>query len=226
MPRGGSAARALRDGARRARRRRSSPSSRTCGLDELRHRRPSSTRWPMSAPSDDLWLHVDGAYGGAALAAPERARPCSPASSAPTPSSSIRTSGSSRRYDCCALLYRRPGARAARPTRSTPGYLDAAAASGDEWNPSDYAVHLTRRARGLPFWFSLAAHGTDAYPPPIERTLSRRPLRRGRRSRPAPTSSCCASRISRSSSSGGVGWDAGPLLRLVGAAAHTRTSPS
>jgi hypothetical protein len=27
----------------------------------------------------------------------------------------------------------------------------------DEWNPSDYAIHLTRRARGLPFWFSLAA---------------------------------------------------------------------
>ncbi|MFE4016754.1 hypothetical protein ACFXPZ_04845 [Streptomyces sp. NPDC059101] len=39
-------------------------------------------------------------------------------------------------------------------------------ADGDtpgEWNPSDYAYHLTRRPRGLPLWFSLAVHGTDAY---------------------------------------------------------------
>ena len=31
------------------------------------------------------------------------------------------------------------------------------------WDPADYAIHLTRRARGLPVWFSLAMHGTDAY---------------------------------------------------------------
>ena len=49
------------------------------------------------------------------------------------------------------------------------GYLEAL--GGDDWNPSDYALHLTRRARGLPFWFSLAAHGTRAYETAIERTL-------------------------------------------------------
>ena len=27
-----------------------------------------------------------------------------------------------------------------------------------EWNPADYAYHLTRRARGLPLWFSLSVH--------------------------------------------------------------------
>ncbi|MBK5117040.1 MAG: aspartate aminotransferase family protein, partial [Thermoleophilia bacterium] len=32
-----------------------------------------------------------------------------------------------------------------------------------EWNASDLAIHMTRRARGLPLWFSLAAHGTAAY---------------------------------------------------------------
>ena len=42
---------------------------------------------------------------------------------------------------------------------------------GSESNPSDYAVHLSRRARGLPFWFSLAAHGTRAYAEAIEHTL-------------------------------------------------------
>ena len=50
-------------------------------------------------------------------------------------------------------------------------YLDAIE-SRDEWNPSDYAYHLTRRARGLPFWFSLAVHGTNAYTIAIERTLA------------------------------------------------------
>ncbi len=44
--------------------------------------------------------------------------------------------------------------------------------SGADWNPSDYAVHLTRRARGLPFWFSLAANGTRAYTDAVEGTLA------------------------------------------------------
>ena len=33
-------------------------------------------------------------------------------------------------------------------------------------------MHLSRRARGLPFWFSLAVHGTDAYAQAIETTLT------------------------------------------------------
>ena len=43
---------------------------------------------------------------------------------------------------------------------------------GSGWNPSDYAYHLTRRARGLPLWFSLAVNGSDAYRDAIERVLS------------------------------------------------------
>ena len=39
------------------------------------------------------------------------------------------------------------------------------------WNPSDFAIHLTRRTRGLPFWFSLATHGTDAYAEAVQVTL-------------------------------------------------------
>jgi glutamate/tyrosine decarboxylase-like PLP-dependent enzyme len=65
-------------------------------------------------------------------------------------------------YDCCALLYR--DVRIARAAfTQTAEYLEAVEVSADQWNPSDYAVHLTRRARGVPFWFSLAVHGTDAY---------------------------------------------------------------
>ncbi len=116
-----------------------------------------------------IWVHVDGAYGGAALAAPSVA---------------WRFSGLDRcdsfivdphkwlfaPYDACALLYRHPAyARAALTQRA--GYLDVLTES-DEWNPADYAVHLSRRARGLPFWFSLATHGTAQYTAAIEHTLS------------------------------------------------------
>jgi L-2,4-diaminobutyrate decarboxylase len=38
--------------------------------------------------------------------------------------------------------------------------------------PYDFAIQLTRRARGLPFWFSLAVHGTAAYRDAVEQTLS------------------------------------------------------
>ncbi|GAA3631956.1 aminotransferase class V-fold PLP-dependent enzyme [Kineosporia mesophila] len=119
-----------------------------------------------------LWFHVDGAYGLAGLAAP---------------SVRHRFSGIERAdsfvvdphkwlfapFDCCALIYRDPTvARAAHTQRA--GYLDVVTdgAAHDEINPSDYAVGLTRRARGLPFWFSLATHGTQAYTDAVERTLS------------------------------------------------------
>jgi glutamate/tyrosine decarboxylase-like PLP-dependent enzyme len=42
----------------------------------------------------------------------------------------------------------------------------------DTWNPMHYAVHLSRRARGLPFWFSLATNGTDAYADAVEAVLA------------------------------------------------------
>jgi glutamate/tyrosine decarboxylase-like PLP-dependent enzyme len=50
-------------------------------------------------------------------------------------------------------------------------YLDSLNAR-DEWNSSDYAHHLTRRARGLPLWFSLATYGTDAYRDAVEAVLT------------------------------------------------------
>ena len=72
-------------------------------------------------------------------------------------------------FDCCALLYREPAlARAAHTQHAS--YLDVLTDAPD-WNPTDYSVGLTRRARGLPFWFSLATHGTEAYREAVERTL-------------------------------------------------------
>jgi glutamate/tyrosine decarboxylase-like PLP-dependent enzyme len=116
-----------------------------------------------------IWFHVDGAYGGAGLAAP---------------SVRDRYAGIEHcdsfivdphkwlfaPFDCCALLYREPRlARAAHTQKAS--YLDVLT-EAPEWNPTDYAVGLSRRARGLPFWFSLATHGTEAYTAAIERTLA------------------------------------------------------
>ena len=90
----------------------------------------------------------------------------------PTPSSSTPTSGCSRRSTAPRAV---PRARAGpgAPTPSTPSTSRSSPAP--EWNPSDYAIHLTRRARGLPFWFSLAAHGTEAYPDAVEDAVLDRP---------------------------------------------------
>ncbi|MFI7586481.1 pyridoxal phosphate-dependent decarboxylase family protein [Spongisporangium articulatum] len=116
----------------------------------------------------DLWFHVDGAYGLAALCAPtvrakfdgiERAD-----SFVVDPHKWLYAP-----FDCCALIYRdRADGRRAHTQRA--GYLDVVT-ENEEINPSDYAIGLSRRARGLPFWFSLAVHGTQAYTVAIERTL-------------------------------------------------------
>jgi len=64
-------------------------------------------------------------------------------------------------FDACALIYRDPESGRRAHTQHAE-YLDTLTDAA-EWSPSDYAIHLTRRARGLPFWFSLASHGAAAY---------------------------------------------------------------
>jgi L-2,4-diaminobutyrate decarboxylase len=120
------------------------------------------------AGAEQLWLHVDGAYGGAGLAAAsvrhlyagvERAD-----SFVVDPHKWLFAP-----FDCAALVYRDPEkAKAAHSQHAA--YLEPLHLGGD-WSPSDYALHLTRRARGLPFWFSLASYGTQAYSDAVERTL-------------------------------------------------------
>jgi glutamate/tyrosine decarboxylase-like PLP-dependent enzyme len=117
-----------------------------------------------------LWLHVDGAYGLAALCAPsarDRFAGIEQADSFIVDPHKWLFSP----FDCCALVYREPAlARAAH--RQHASYLEALYADDEAYNPSDYGVHLTRRARGLPFWFTLAVHGTDAFTEAVEATLA------------------------------------------------------
>jgi aromatic-L-amino-acid/L-tryptophan decarboxylase len=119
-----------------------------------------------------LWFHIDGAYGGAAALF--------------APSVRERFSGFERAdsfivdphkwlfapFDCAALIYRHPHLARAVHTQDA-SYLDVLHSENpEEWNPSDYAFHLTRRARGLPLWFSMAVNGLDAYRDAVEAGLT------------------------------------------------------
>ena len=68
------------------------------------------------------------------------------------------------------MLYRDP-ALARSVHKQDAGYLDVIHEQPGEWNPTDYAYHLTRRARGLPLWFSLCVHGVRAYSDAIEAAI-------------------------------------------------------
>jgi glutamate/tyrosine decarboxylase-like PLP-dependent enzyme len=116
------------------------------------------------------WLHVDGAYGGAALAAPSVRRIYDGIERADSfivdPHKWLFAP-----FDSCALIYRDPTVARGAHTQHAE-YLDVLHDTSHEpWNASDYAHHLSRRARGLPLWFSLATYGTDAYTEAVEITL-------------------------------------------------------
>ena len=120
-----------------------------------------------AAKARDIWFHVDGAYGLAAL--------CTPSVRAKFNGVEIADSlivdphkWLFAPFDACALIYRNPEFAKETHTQHA-SYLETL--HDDSWSPSDYAIHLTRRVRGLPFWFSLAAHGTDAYSEAMEETL-------------------------------------------------------
>ena len=116
-----------------------------------------------------VWLHADGAYGAGALVAPsvrhrfDGIERCD--SLVVDPHKWLLSP-----FDCAALIYRDPTPARLAHTQHA-GYLDAIIDDA-VYNPADHAHVLTRRARGVPLWFSLAVHGTDAYRDAIEQTLS------------------------------------------------------
>lgn len=121
------------------------------------------------ANQNGIWFHVDGAYGLAALCAPS-VRPlfngiekCD--SMIVDPHKWLFAP-----FDACALIYRNPALGKAAHTQHA-SYLDTLE-DENEFNPSDYAIHLTRRPRGLPFWFSLASNGSKAYSDAVEDTIN------------------------------------------------------
>jgi glutamate/tyrosine decarboxylase-like PLP-dependent enzyme len=121
------------------------------------------------ANENDIWFHVDGAYGLAGILSPESRHLFAGVEKADSfivdPHKWLFAP-----FDACALIYREP--KLGHDAHTQHGeYLDTLTESGD-WNPSDYAYNLTRRPRGLPLWFSLATHGVAAYREGVQKNIA------------------------------------------------------
>lgn len=115
------------------------------------------------------WLHVDGAYGGAGMLAPAIRHRFDGVELA----DSIVMDPHKwwfAPFDCAALIYRDPRLAKLVHTQDA-SYLDVIHEDDSDINPSDLAYHLTRRARGLPLWFSMAVNGIGAYRAAVEHSL-------------------------------------------------------
>jgi glutamate/tyrosine decarboxylase-like PLP-dependent enzyme len=121
------------------------------------------------AHTHDAWLHVDGAYGGAALLLDERRDLFDGLGEADS-----LIVDPHKWFFCtagtCAVLYRQPRMAAHTHTQHGP-YIDVLHTGEEAWNPSDYAYQLTRRPSGLPFWFTLLVHGTEAMTEAVRASL-------------------------------------------------------
>jgi glutamate/tyrosine decarboxylase-like PLP-dependent enzyme len=114
------------------------------------------------ARAHEMWFHVDAAYGGAGLLAP-----------------SVRNQFNAMDphkwwfspFDVAAILYKNPKLAASVHTQDA-SYLDVLHEDDSHINPTDLAYHLTRRARGLPLWFSVVVNGTKAYSDAVEASIS------------------------------------------------------
>ena len=122
------------------------------------------------AKSNKIWLHVDGAYGGAGLLSPKVKDLFSGIEHADSfivdPHKWLFAP-----FDCAAVIYRNKHL-ASEVHSQQANYLDILHDEEAGDNPSDYAFHLTRRARGLPMWFSLSVYGIKAYRQAVESSLN------------------------------------------------------
>ena len=111
---------------------------------------------------EELWYHIDAAYGGGALVSKKvrhRFKGIEKADSITIDPHKWLFSP----YDCGAILYKNPEL-AKRAHAQQGSYLDFFKDEGAHgFNPAEYQIQLTRRVRGLPLWFSLAMHGTKKY---------------------------------------------------------------
>ncbi len=115
------------------------------------------------------WLHVDGAFGGAGMLAPDLRHRYAGVEHADSLVMDPHKWWFAP-FDSAALLYRQPALAKAVHTQDA-SYLDVIHEHDEDINPSDLAYHLTRRARGLPLWFSMAVHGIGAYREAVQHSL-------------------------------------------------------
>ncbi len=120
------------------------------------------------ASSNNIWYHIDGAYGLAGILSPKYRHLFDGSDLADSfivdPHKWLFAP-----FDACALLYKSPSLAKASHTQHGE-YLETLNESG-LWNPADYSFGLTRRTRGLPLWFSLATHGIEKYREAVEANI-------------------------------------------------------
>ena len=108
---------------------------------------------------EGIWLHVDGAYGGAAAVVPEMRHVLDGVERADSfvvnPHKWLFTP-----IDCSALYTRRPEVLR-RAFSLVPEYLTTRGDADDALNYMDYGVQLGRRFRALKLWMVIRAFGVD-----------------------------------------------------------------
>jgi glutamate/tyrosine decarboxylase-like PLP-dependent enzyme len=122
------------------------------------------------ARNEDLWFHVDGAYGALGMLSPVLAPRLKGIQQADSIAMDFHKWGQVP-YDAGYLLVR-DGARHREAFASSAAYLrreERGLAAGHDW-PCDYGPDLSRGFRALKTWFTLKVHGTDRLGAAMERT--------------------------------------------------------
>lgn len=114
------------------------------------------------ADAENIWLHIDGAFGALAILLPELEAKFEGISRAKSVAFDFHKWGQVS-YECgCLLVHDKEQHRAAFSKRES--YLasyDRGISSSDHWF-CDYGPELSRSFRALKVWFLLQEHGTDA----------------------------------------------------------------
>jgi glutamate/tyrosine decarboxylase-like PLP-dependent enzyme len=124
--------------------------------------------------ADDIWLHVDAAYGGFAVLTPGGRRALEGIGQA----DSVTLDPHKWLYvpfECGSLVVRDPRTLF-DAFHILPDYLRDIGASGGQVNFSDYGEQLSRYARALKVWLSVSYYGTDALGEAIQASMGRAEL--------------------------------------------------
>jgi aromatic-L-amino-acid/L-tryptophan decarboxylase len=117
--------------------------------------------------AEDLWMHVDGAYGAAAVIS-ERGRALLDGIALADSLSFDPHKWLFQPVECgCVLL--RDAALLKSAYRIMPEYLADVHRNVTEVNPCDYGIQLTRGFRALKVWMSMQFFGVDAFRAAVER---------------------------------------------------------
>lgn len=118
--------------------------------------------------SEDLWAHVDAAYGGCFLLTEQGKKLLSGVRDADSVVLDPHK-GLFLPYGCGAVVVK-DGERLRRAFASTADYLADVDAAGDA-SPADFSPEGTRHFRGLRMWLPLALHGLANYRAALEEKL-------------------------------------------------------